>query len=744
MHDRVADYKVSCITIKLISTPWLTHPLLLSASMALPPVTTENQTLNENTRIMERPPAPAPTEAEIVTANVFRYLQQIHDIYLPQQLLEFSFDAQLHQAYGDAINQVVQTQRQANVVVVGRGAVLYALLARQAGARQVCIVEQWPTLASVYRDIVSANGLADQITVYQQPFRAFNWLPEYGEAPNLLITDAVGGALLDGGMLSLIKHARAHILAPDHCLIPCSAQLYATALQVRTGEINGFDLSEFNRYRWSPCYQGVHLGEEPYQQLSVVEPILDFDFYQSIEDQTLEKPLTIIEGGILNAVGLWYDLQLAEGLTLSTAPHQSSQQRQQALLYLDKEGYFESPSPGNTGAVLTLKVSCKSDRLYLAVTAPEPMRPADNRLSPSVAAWHFPMIADQERNNAYQRSIEQAVARHPQAEVLDIGAGTGLLAMMAKRAGAVRVSACEMVPHIADMAEDVLRKNGYDHQIQLISKWSKDLEIPGDLPRKANILVSETVDHSMLGESFLATFKHARQHLLIENPTVIPAAATVYAAAIELRVDNILGWDLSLLNRFRAGHYSSFHLDKTDFRQLSDTVTTFHFDFYQQHFTPRTQTFDFPIHTAGMVNAIAFWFHLHLDDTITLDTGPDSSVTAWQQAVIFCDNEFPVQSEPRLPVIASHDLHRLTFQVDDLECVMRGIKVRYPDASPWFERFTGTEKLIPKNTEKIKELLKGLSRRQLRSLLDELAEHYPSAGFETGLIADFIQQLNQD
>jgi len=59
------------------------------------------------------------------------------------------------------------------------------------------------------------------------------------------------------------------------------------------------------------------------------------------------------------------------------------------------------------------------------------------------------MIADSQRNSAFERALRTAVRasldRTGECHVLDIGSGSGLLAMMAARAGATRVTALEMV-----------------------------------------------------------------------------------------------------------------------------------------------------------------------------------------------------------------------------------------------------------------------------------------------------------
>lgn len=68
---------------------------------------------------------------------------------------------------------------------------------------------------------------------------------------------------------------------------------------------------------------------------------------------------------------------------------------------------------------------------------------ADWAMRSFVPRWHFPLVHDNERNAV----LDEALRRHvtDQSIVLEIGAGTGLLAFMAARAGA-RHCVCLRVP----------------------------------------------------------------------------------------------------------------------------------------------------------------------------------------------------------------------------------------------------------------------------------------------------------
>lgn len=76
--------------------------------------------------------------------------------------------------------------------------------------------------------------------------------------------------------------------------------------------------------------------------------------------------------------------------------------------------------------------------------------------------------------------------------MLDIGAGSGLLSMMAARAGAAHVTAIERVKSLAKCAAEIATTNGYAEAVAIVHGESTDME-PEDLEgeRRADLLVSE-------------------------------------------------------------------------------------------------------------------------------------------------------------------------------------------------------------------------------------------------------------
>ena len=137
--------------------------------------------------------------------------------------------------------------------------------------------------------------------------------------------------------------------------------------------------------------------------------------------------------------------------------------------------------------------------------------------------WHFRMLNDRERNSEYDRAIGRAVtrlrARNAAAgqpvTVLDIGAGTGILSMMAARAGADRVYGCEMNPLLCEVARETVSSAGYNERVAMLQCHSTMLSVVGEgpaggggggseaspttLPSRADLIVTELVDSGLVG-----------------------------------------------------------------------------------------------------------------------------------------------------------------------------------------------------------------------------------------------------
>ncbi len=140
---------------------------------------------------------------------------------------------------------------------------------------------------------------------------------------------------------------------------------------------------------------------------------------------------------------------------------------------------------------------------------------------------HARMLHDERRTGDYLAALKAAV--RPDDVVLDIGTGSGVLALAAARAGARRVYTVEATD-IAEVAEKVFRVNVGGDQVTLLSGWSRVTE----LPEQADLLVAEVIGNEPLEEEILETTLDARRRLLKPDARMIPHALTLFARPILL------------------------------------------------------------------------------------------------------------------------------------------------------------------------------------------------------------------
>ena len=144
---------------------------------------------------------------------------------------------------------------------------------------------------------------------------------------------------------------------------------------------------------------------------------------------------------------------------------------------------------GVSGAEERMRASAEVIRLQEAGIlingrAPLPLRTDSNGFDG--VSVHKAMLNDKRRTSLYLQSIHSTV--HAGDVVVDIGTGTGVLAIAAARAGARHVYTIE-AGIIGDLAKETFVKNGFADRITLIWGWSYEVS----LPEPANVLVSELV-----------------------------------------------------------------------------------------------------------------------------------------------------------------------------------------------------------------------------------------------------------
>jgi ubiquinone/menaquinone biosynthesis C-methylase UbiE len=258
--------------------------------------------------------------------------------------------------------------------------------------------------------------------------------------------------------------------------------------------------------------------------------------------------------------------------------------------------------------------------------------PQKRKLSLIAGAFnHRVMLADSVRTDAYQQAIDAAVK--PGMTVLDLGTGSGILAMMAARAGAQKVVAVDCDP-IVNLARQIAQSNGFGpERIEFVHGDSRDLAMAGQF----DLVITECMGNFFVSDEMALVIIDAKRFLK-KDGFFIPQRVDLFVApAFYPQLNDVDFW--------RQEHYGFSYepalelvLNRAYVAQvaaellLSEPVKLdcFRFDRMKQDVYGQVNmevTRDLTMH------GICGWFEAHLTDQVRLSTRPGAATTHWGQTI---------------------------------------------------------------------------------------------------------------
>ena len=601
--------------------------------------------------------------------------------------------------------------------------------------RFVHVLEPRRPIASALRACVKECALDGVTRVLQASAGVYRPNPKARpEAPGgfarVLLVPGVEDIASVGKAFEDAIEARENVIAPDTTVLPSAVSVRALGVTIPAqtdlvraplGTVSGFDLSEFNVFRGEAPVDLVRLSdvkhatvtrEAELARVSLQAPlVMGEDGEARLDGMNLEclaLDLEVIEDGELTAVALWTDCQMV-GCVLSGGEGRRS--RRQMVSFL------ATPARVTRGSTVRLRgkydpstghftfVNAEADApppppKPTTTTTPAGESPLAKGVSASVERWHFPMINDERRNRAYDAAIQKCMASGSH-KVVDIGGGSGLLAMMAARAGAEEVITVERVGDMAECARAVLASNGFAEKIRVVHGSSLDLT-PETLGfadgARPTVVLSEVLDDGLLGGGVIPTVAHARRELAAPGALVVPAAAKVYAMVVSMppqpepivmpASSTPVGGGASRWSAYdtlrppEVKKYTSVRADRVKFTPLSAPFEVFGFDFDAPLDDPasmadysRESDVVVDATSSGTANAVVFWFTLTLNrpteedapadlctyPAMTATCGAVESSRCWNEALQFL-TPASVEAGKSFVLKAAHSPTRVFFR----------------------------------------------------------------------------------
>jgi hypothetical protein len=294
-----------------------------------------------------------------------------------------------------------------------------------------------------------------------------------------------------------------------------------------------------------------------------------------------------------------------------------------------------------------------------------------NILNLQVPRWHVNMMNDTPRNEAFFRAIEAAVSKDDL--VLEIGTGSGLLAMKAADCGAAQVTTCEMSTTISRAAQEIIDLNGFSKTVKVLNKKSTDLRIPDDLPRQANVVLAEVLSSEFVGEGVISSLRDARSRLLANDGKMVPAGGSIMIALLadvpglseQAFVGEVGGYDLSHFNSITS-HKIDISLASRDVRFLTKPIAPFEFDFYDASaFANKNIKLEVTVTEDGPCIGILQWNRVDLGNGIIYENDPQLITSHWLTPLYRFDAVQYLKADQKIKIEGSLAEDRVWFRLEE-------------------------------------------------------------------------------
>ncbi|WP_287128832.1 methyltransferase domain-containing protein [Candidatus Cyanaurora vandensis] len=248
------------------------------------------------------------------------------------------------------------------------------------------------------------------------------------------------------------------------------------------------------------------------------------------------------------------------------------------------------------------------------------------------------MALDERRNRAYQQALAQVITA--ESVVLDLGAGLGVLGLLAAQLGAKRVYLVEP-EDVLGVAADFVRTQGRQAQVVCRQGWIETTP----LPEPVDVLVSVFTGNFLLEEDLLPLLFLARDRYLKPGGRMIPDRAVMVAVPVSaprLHAEEVaiwsephLGLDLQAGRAYASQqiYYERKHLAQAQY--LAQPLPLWELDLTTAQDTHCQVEVTYPITADGLCHGWCGWFDLRLGDW--LSTSPKDPPLHWSAAFLPLD-----------------------------------------------------------------------------------------------------------
>jgi enediyne biosynthesis protein CalE3 len=271
--------------------------------------------------------------------------------------------------------------------------------------------------------------------------------------------------------------------------------------------------------------------------------------------------------------------------------------------------------------------------------------------------YHGRMLADHERVERFAQAISAVV--RPGDVVADVGCGTGIMSLLACRAGARRVFAIEVGP-VGRLAERTVSRNDLMDRITIVKGLSTEVR----LPEKVDVIVSETVGNAAFDEGIIGYLADARERFLAPGGRVIPRSLSLMVAPVrDLQLHerlvgawkkSVAGFDLSPLLPFAAQQLHFVTFQSEQIASESRRAVTVDLERVVDPFV--AGKIELELTADGPIAGFGLWFEAELADGVPLSSLLPTQTQSWSHGFLSLLEPIPAKRGDLVQLeIATHN-----------------------------------------------------------------------------------------
>eukprot|EP00916_Digyalum_oweni_P024801 GHVL01040966.1.p1 GENE.GHVL01040966.1~~GHVL01040966.1.p1 ORF type:complete len:815 (-),score=246.52 GHVL01040966.1:48-2492(-) len=577
-------------------------------------------------------------------------------------------------------------------------------------------------------------------------------------------TDLLDEGLLGRRLLPCFRYAKKKLLTNDVLVTPNKFTVYAVPVSIHTGYILDIDANDLDSVRWSPFYEHVNIFDIKDSKI-MSNPQETFHFNMNIDIKDIDNEIPITDSiklrwlanqdGVINGFGFWWSMDMfGDGTNIiSNGPTNNETAKQ--VKRLSQACQWIQNVTVKKNDIIDVSITRSETRIYFDIIKPV----IKNIYSGVIPRWHysgFDEILLTGYKNALKSAIEKklTIENQSEIEIININSGSGIIAILAatclsdtsEMKKVVHVTGCEKSANLIKIAEKITKKNeslimsrggwmprrGDSGKKKLALSWrNKDFRqmTEDDLLKRGDICVTNSIDYGLIGEGLLHQIVYTYTNLLTKNNIkIIPKSARLYAMPIDLHgsyryikstttndneTDNI---DISTWREYLVTdetEYFGIDLDITDHTAISSHQEIFNFEFDDPKklllICNQSLNFNFTVEEDGVIEAIAFWFEIDLDEENSFTTAPKNvkstintvkKTTNWIQACQYM-KRVTVKKNETVIITAKHDTTSVSFEINPQEKQLIDLVNRTLDKHicdpQWlmeWESFSGVQKRV--------------------------------------------------